>query len=143
MRRSYFSFEEQEAYNSGRRDASNHRLDYEHDRYSSEPTDQAYWQGRVDEAREDRIRQEERERQEYEEMIMMQRQDERRREEEEYEMYLQALLEQQMLEEYPEPPIDELQPDELTTEEMLEISKEQFFLNTHEDNDDSTDSDND
>lgn len=143
MNRSYHTFSEQEAYHNGRQDVSNHRRDYEHDRYSNDASDQAYWQGRVDEEREIRIRQEEREREEYEEMMMRQHEEERRREEEynlylqeerrhdeeEYEKYLQAQWEAQMREEYPEPPIDELQPDELTPEEMREISKQQFFLN--------------
>lgn len=125
MNRSYHTFSEQEAYHNGRQDVSNHRRDYEHDRYSNDASDQAYWQGRVDEEREIRIRQEEREREEYEEMMMRQHEEERRREEDESYFQSQMLLEQN----YPEPPIDELQPDELTPEEMQEISKQQFFLN--------------
>jgi len=152
MRRSYYTYEEQEAYNEGRHDESHNRRNYEHDRYSDEPADQAYFQGRKDEEREERVRQEEREQQEaYERMIMEQREEERRREEEEYNQYLQAQIDQQMEDEraymemiaeqnsmpYPEfePPIDELQPDEMTPEELnaTPISEEQLFMDIQED----------
>ena len=152
MYRNYYTYEESEAYKEGKHDESHNRRNYEHDRYSDKPADQAYWQGREDEKREERAREEEREREEYEQQIMMQREEERRREEDEYNQYLQAQIEQQMEDErayaemmaeqnsmpYPEfeePPFDELQPDEMSPEELnaIPISEEQLFMDIQED----------
>ena len=149
MHRSYFSYEESEAYKEGRRDEERHRHNFQHDRYSDEPADQAYFQGRKDEEKEERARQEEREREEYEQMVMEQREMERRREEEEYNMYLQSQIEQQMEDEraYAEAiargeihpdfiaPEYELQPDEMSPEELnaIPMTEEELFMRIQED----------
>jgi hypothetical protein len=60
MYRSYFSYEEEEANKQGHIDEQRHRTDYDHDKYSDNPVDIAYWEGRKDEERQERIREEER-----------------------------------------------------------------------------------
>ena len=60
MGRYYYDHTERECYDSGRRDESRHRHNYDHDRYSSCPCDKAYFEGRRDEARAEERREEER-----------------------------------------------------------------------------------
>ena len=60
MSRYYETDEELEANKEGHRDVQHNRRNYEHDRYSDEPEDIAYWQGRHDEERKQRIEEEER-----------------------------------------------------------------------------------
>jgi hypothetical protein len=60
MRRIYETDEEQEANKQGHKDAQNNRRNYDHDKYSDEPEDIAYWQGRKDEETKLRIEEEER-----------------------------------------------------------------------------------
>ena len=59
MSRFYLSHEERECFEEGQEDARYRRTSYDHDRYSSCPCDQAYFEGRRDEeAREERRREE-------------------------------------------------------------------------------------
>ena len=60
MSRYYETDEEQEANKKGHSDAQHNRRDYDHDKYSDEPEDLAYWQGRKDEEAKMRIEEEER-----------------------------------------------------------------------------------
>lgn len=60
MSRFYETEEEYDANKQGHRDVQHNRRDYDHDRYSDEPQDIAYWQGRQDEERKQRIEEEER-----------------------------------------------------------------------------------
>jgi hypothetical protein len=60
MSRYYDTDEEQEADKLGHKDAQRNRKDYDHDKYSDEPNDVAYWQGRKDEERKIQIEEEER-----------------------------------------------------------------------------------
>jgi hypothetical protein len=60
MNRYYETDEEQEANKKGHKDVQNNRRDYDHDNYSDEPEDVAYWHGRKDEESLQRIREEER-----------------------------------------------------------------------------------
>jgi len=159
MSRSYFTYEENEAYREGRRDEERHRHNFGHDRHSDDAADQAYFQGRKDEEKEERAREEDREQQEaYEREVMRRREEERIREEEEYNQYLQAQIDQQMEDERAyaeamasgeiqsdfalvpeyEPQIDELQPDEMSPEEYAEAfgtpcSEEELFMHIQED----------
>lgn len=64
MRRSYFSWEEDEAYKQGKQDESRHRSDFEHDKYAYDGKDRAYWDGREDEKKVERQREEERQEEE-------------------------------------------------------------------------------
>jgi hypothetical protein len=85
MRRSYFSWEEDEAYKQGKKDESNHRGDYVHDKFAYDGEDRAYWDGREDEKRAERIREEERQMEEEQlrqEEERQQRQERLRQEEE-------------------------------------------------------------
>lgn len=90
MGRYFFTFEEQEAYKDGRRDAEYHRRNYDYDEYSWDDRDRAYFLGRKD------YENEERERREREEEIEQREQEARERErqerlrlEEEYERQMQ------------------------------------------------------
>jgi hypothetical protein len=67
MYRSYYSWEEDEANKQGHDDERRHRSDYEHDKYAYDGIDRAYWDGRDDEARAERQREEERMREEEQE----------------------------------------------------------------------------
>lgn len=60
MSRYYETDEEQEANKLGHTDQQRGRRDYDHDKYSDEPSDVAYWQGRKDEEAKQRIEEEER-----------------------------------------------------------------------------------
>jgi hypothetical protein len=60
MSRRYFSYEEEEADKQGHNDVQHHRKDFDHDKYSDNLEDIAYWQGRQDEERKMRIEEEER-----------------------------------------------------------------------------------
>ena len=79
MNRSYFTWEEQEADKQGHEDERRHRSDYEHDKNALDGVDRAYWDGRKDEARNQRIEEEERQM----EADREQREFERRKQEEE------------------------------------------------------------
>jgi hypothetical protein len=97
MARTFFTWEENEAYKEGRRDEERHRRNYEYDEYSDRDRDQAYFQGRRDEQREERVREEEREyERQREEAEIRRREEQRRQEEVEYNMMLEAQMEEQM-----------------------------------------------
>jgi hypothetical protein len=52
MKRTYFTWEEDEAYNQGRKDIDQNRRDWERERTADEGPDKAYWEGRKDRERE-------------------------------------------------------------------------------------------
>ena len=60
MSRYYDTDEERDANKEGHVDQQRHRTSYDHDKYSDNPEDIAYWQGRNDEERKMRIEEEER-----------------------------------------------------------------------------------
>jgi hypothetical protein len=60
MSRFYDTQEEYDANKEGHSDQQRHRINYEHDKYSDDPEAVAYWQGRQDEERKQRIEEEER-----------------------------------------------------------------------------------
>jgi hypothetical protein len=94
MSRYYETDEEQEANKLGHKDAQHNRRDYDHDKYSDEPEDLAYWQGRKDEEAKIRIEEEERQIEEDERQI------EEDRQEREFERQMQEEANQREHEEY-------------------------------------------
>lgn len=92
MTRYFWTYEEREAYNKGRRDEDYHRKDFDYDKYRERETDKAYFQGHEDRKREIRERREE-ERREEERQEMLHRQ--RMREEYELEWMRQQEYERQ------------------------------------------------
>ena len=60
MSRYYETDEEYDADKKGHKDVQHNRRDYDHDKYSDEPEDIAYWNGIKDEERKQRIENEER-----------------------------------------------------------------------------------
>jgi hypothetical protein len=125
MSRSYFSWEESEAYKEGRNDEERHRTNYNYEKYSDEPKDRAYFDGRKDQEREDERREEEtRELREQEEREERRREEQRMQEEQEFDAQMTAQMEddyrydemmaRQNEPDYPEPPSE--MP---TTEEEL------------------------
>jgi lipopolysaccharide biosynthesis regulator YciM len=130
--RSYWTTEENEAYREGRDDESRHRHNYEHEKYSSNSVDEAYFQGRKDVEREEHIRQEEEEMERQQQEAEARREEQRRCEEEdEYNVMLEAQLEQQMEEEriYAEM-ITQHEVDELAT---IPSTEEELFMQIEED----------
>lgn len=89
MGRYYDTQEEYDANKEGHNDQQRHRINYEHDKYSDEPEDIAYWQGRQDEERKMRIEEEERQMEEDRQQREFERQLQEERERAEYEEYLQ------------------------------------------------------
>lgn len=49
MSRTYFTWQEEEANKAGHSDERRNQADYDHDKYSDNPEDIAYWEGRNDE----------------------------------------------------------------------------------------------
>ena len=96
--RSYFTWEEQEAYKQGKQDESHHRTDFDHDRFAYDGEDRAYWDGRKDEQdeeeRQERQRQEEQQQQEAEEELRYERD---RQEERQYQEMIADMQEQERL----------------------------------------------
>ena len=89
MSRHYYTWEENEAYKEGRKDEERHRRSFDHDKYSDNPDDLAYFQGRRDEETRQRIEEEERMMREEQERLEQEREYERKRQEElEYQEYL-------------------------------------------------------
>lgn len=90
--RYYYSWEEKECYDEGRRDQERGRTNYDHDRYSDCSCDRAYFEGKRDEERAEERRREEREEEEHqqrrdEERRQYNRMLERQQEEEQYQRY--------------------------------------------------------
>ena len=96
MKRYFYTHEESEAYREGRIDESSHRHNFERDRYSNKPEDEAYFLGRNDAEQAER---ENREQQEWENRMREEAErhrEEQRRRDEEYEIHLQQQMEEQM-----------------------------------------------
>jgi len=95
--RHYWSWEEEQCYEKGRKDEEYHRHNWEHDRWSEKPCDKAYYDGREDFAREERRREEERQMERMEEERQERLHYERQQEEEAYYRAIeeQAYYEQQ------------------------------------------------
>lgn len=100
MSRYRFFGEERDCYDEGRRDEEYGRPEYSHNRYSSCPCDEAYFEGRRDERREEERRAEDRAEEEAAERRAHQRHMEGLAEEQEYYDSLQCPPE-------PEPPYPE------------------------------------
>ena len=95
MSKTYFSYEESEAHQQGHDDQKYHRSNYDHERYSDDVVDIAYWEGRKDEQREQEreANEREQERLQEEQAIMMEEEnrfheDQQARAYEEYQEYL-------------------------------------------------------
>lgn len=118
MYRHYYSREEEDAYKEGLRDEEHNRRNYEHDKYSDDPVDQAYWNGRRDQQREEeRKQEEERELHEQEEREERHREEQHMREQMEDEARYEEMMAQQdelnSSEPLQEPPITEENNDSL------------------------------
>jgi len=110
MHRSYFTWEEEDANKQGHQDEQRHRTNYDHDKYSDKPEDIAYFEGRKDEERQERIREEERQMQEADEREQQRQMSEQReREEEDFAemMELERLEYQEYLESQRSPTTEE------------------------------------
>jgi len=129
MAKHYFSCEESEAYKDGYRDSERGRRDYFRDKHAMDGVDRAYFDGREDQERQERQREEERETERQQEEAEMRRQQQRMRDEE-YNRYLQMQIDDQMETErsYHEAmanemsPVNELQPDEMSPKEYAELN---------------------
>lgn len=114
MNRTYFSYEEDEAYREGRSDKQHHRHNYERSRFSNDESDRAYFHGIDDESRAEKQRmlEEEEERQEMErqERLEMERylQEQRQEESDYYDQIFDDSEEMRELEEMTNIDIDNL-----------------------------------
>jgi hypothetical protein len=85
MARYHWNFEARDEYDKGREDERFSRHDWEHDKYSHNDRDRAYFDGREDYRREEKERQEEQHREEeYQAYLAYQQNLERQAEEEQY-----------------------------------------------------------
>lgn len=134
MGRYFYTHEENEAYREGRIDEERHRHNYERDRYSNDPADEAYFLGRKDVEREERIREEEEEYERQRIEAQERRREEERRRDEEYETYLQMQMEEQMEAEHAyweEQAHEQEIPPEIEYPEP--ITEEELFMQIQED----------
>ncbi len=124
--RTYWTSEENEAYKEGRIDESRHRTNYNHDRYSSDPDDEAYFQGRKDVEREECVRQEEEEMQCQWQEAEARKQEQEENNRREYEQYLEAMAEHQY---------DEMLIEQEIMNELSEVpsTEEELFMQIQED----------
>ena len=100
MNRYYETDEEQDADKQGHKDAQFNRRNYNHDKYSDEPEDIAYWNGRKDEEAKIRIAEEERQMEEDRQQREFERQKQQEEEREVEEEELQQLEVQQEVQEF-------------------------------------------